>query len=171
MANFNSSILFALQNEDATLAYKTVPDEPPGAYAISGINSKSFPVEFNQINNITQIRRGPAVQSFYKTHFWNTYYDQLISDDLASRVLDAAINSGANTAVKLLQKAVNSISENKLVEDGKWGPATLNAVNKGDQSKLLSSFKKIRSDHYDAIVEKNPSLTKYLSAWKARASK
>ena len=169
MADFNTAINFVLQNEDSTHSYATVKDSPPGAYAISGINSAAFPDQFVVINSIPQAQRGPAVLDFYKQEFWNKWYSQLISDDLACRVLDTAVNNGPGTAVKLLQLALNSIGTPTLNVDGEWGPATLAAANYADPKSLLTAFRLARVNHYQAIVAKNPDNAKYLNVWLARA--
>ena len=164
MASFDVAYEWTMNNEDAQRQYKTVPDAPPGAFAISGINSAAFPSEFAAINACPQAQRGPLVKAFYQRHFWNQWFDQLALDDLAKRVFDAGINMGEGTAVKLLQEAAD------VAPDGLLGPATVRTANLSGEA-LIDAFIAQRVAHYKLIVLKNPADQKYLANWLARASK
>ncbi len=160
MADFHTDFEFMENNEDRAQAHALVPDAPPGAHAISGINSAAYPAEFAAIAAIPQNQRGPAVEQFYQVHFWNKFEGQL-SDDLAERVLDEAVNAGPGTAVRILQQAINSVG-GKLAVDGAWGPSTISAALLCDQTALLNSFRQARLAHYQAIVARDPSKAQYL---------
>jgi lysozyme family protein len=172
VADFLISYEWMLNNEDAAHSYAVVPDAPPGAHAISGINSSSFPSQFEAIQAIPQNQRGPAVQNFYQTQFWSKWFQQLTSDEVAKRVFDASVNMGGGTAVHLLQQAVNDSSPATVLnEDGLWGPKTVGAVNACDPVTLVAAFKSARAFHYECIVKANPQDEKYLAGWIARAEK
>ena len=166
MADFLVSYNWAMDNEDRGRQYKMVPDAPPGAYAISGINSFAYPTQFAAINVIPQTQRGPAVQNFYQTQFWNTRFAQLLSDDIAKRVFDSAVNMGPGTAVKVLQTAINQIVTTPIAVDGGWGPNTVAAANGCVAVALVSQFQQARLAHYQAIVAANPADLKYLGTEK-----
>ena len=119
MADFQVCYNWMMDNEDQGRQYKTVPDAPPGAFAISGINSSAFPTQFAKINALTLDQRGAVVEQFYQDTFWNKWFDQIASDELAERVFDSAVNMGPGTAVKLLQTAAGCPA------DGVWGPQTV----------------------------------------------
>ena len=172
MADFLISYEWMLNNEDTAHSYAVVPDAPPGAHAISGINSSSFPSQFEAIQAIPQNQRGPAVQNFYQTQFWNQWFQQLTSDEVAKRVYDASVNMGGGTAVYLLQQAVNDSSPATVLnEDGLWGPKTVGASNACDPVALVAALKSARVFHYECIVKANPSDQEYLADWVARAEK
>ena len=57
MALFDVSFRWAMQNEDPLMQYKTEPDAPPGAFAISGINSAKWPEEYAFIESLAQDQR------------------------------------------------------------------------------------------------------------------
>lgn len=172
MAVFLTSYFWMLENEDATHAYAVVPDAPPGAHAISGINSSAFPSQFETIAALPQNQRGPAVQNFYQTQFWNQWFQQLTSDEVAKRVFDASVNMGPGTAVYLLQQAVNDSSPATVLnEDSQWGPKTVGAANACNPVALVAAFKSARVFHYECIVKANPQDEKYLAAWITRAEK
>ncbi len=170
MADFQTCFEWMLDNEDARRAYARVPDAPPGAFAISGINSAAFPSDFAAIEAIPQAQRGPSIKRFYEVHFWNNWFSQLLSDDLAKRVFDAAVNMGAGTAIRLLQTAANALG-GALTVDGGWGTLTLTAANSANSAALIATFIEAREDHYREIVRNNPADEKYLEEWLARAGK
>ena len=172
MADLTTCYLWMLENEDPTHAYAVVPDAPPGAHAISGINSAAFPSQFEAIEALPQNQRGPAVWSFYVDQFWNSWFAQLVSDEVAKRVYDASVNMGPGTAVYLLQQAVNDSSPATVLnEDSQWGPKTVGAANACDPVALVAAFKSARVFHYECIVKANPQEEKYLAAWITRAEK
>lgn len=169
MANFEVAFTWMMLNEDSQRQYATVPDV--GFQAISGINSKSFPDQFATINAIPQAQRGPAVEQFYMVNFWNPWFGQIISDEVAKRVFDAAVNMGSSTAVKILQIACNSLLTPLIAQDGAWGPATVHQVNDAAPDALVSAYIAARRAHYVDIIRVKPELSRYLAAWLARASK
>jgi lysozyme family protein len=172
MANWDVCFSWMLDNEDATRAYKVVPDAPPGAHAIAGVNSGAWPAEYAAIAALPQDQRGPLVEAFYQERFWNKWYTQLTSDEVAKRVLDASVNMGSVAAVRCLQEACNEEGgfDPPLAEDGKWGQHTIAAVNSSG-AWLISAFRQARVARYKAIVAANPALAHYLPQWIARAEK
>ncbi len=176
MADWNTAFNWMMDNEDNSRACKQVPDSAPAGvagpcYAISGINSGSWPNEFAAIAAIPQPQRGALVQQFYHDRFWSDWFEQVTSDDVCKRVFDFAVNGSTHQAVKCLQEAVNSLGGAPIAEDGGWGPNTLKAVNGTDAEALVTAFKTQRVAHYRAIAAANPDRAKYLAAWTARAGK
>jgi lysozyme family protein len=174
MADWNTAYNWMMDNEDAPRACAQVSDAPPGAFAISGINSASWPAEFAAIAAIPQQQREPLVQQFYQNHYWNTWFAQVGSDEVCKRVFDFAVNGGNGTSVRCLQQAANSLlaaGVAPIAEDGGWGPMTLAAVNAADPVALQAAFQAERVAHYQAIVAADPSKAVYLTAWTARANK
>jgi lysozyme family protein len=173
VADFDYCYAFVLANEDRTPpVYAEVPDDPPGARAISGINSAYFPAQFAIIASLPQAQRGPSVKAFYQSTFWNAWYAQLLDTDLGARVLDAAVDMGPRTAVELAQDAVNGQGhEPQLARDGVWGPLTLAAINGLEPNGLLTAFKGVRAFKYKCIAAANPALASNLPGWLARAAK
>jgi lysozyme family protein len=175
MGNFDVCFSWLMQDEDATNLHATVRDNCPSGctgpcWAISGINSGAWPVQFAKINALPQDQRGVEVKNFYQTQFWNQYFAQIASDEVAKRVFDMSVNGGEGTEIKLLQKAVNSFHVgNPLTVDGSLGPATVAAVNAVNPLTLVAAFQQAQEDHYRAVVAANPAKAKYLAVWLARA--
>lgn len=168
MSNFDVAFDWMMDNEDTQRKCEIVSDAPPGAHAISGINSYSFPSAFRRIAALPPASRMTAVSDFYLVYFWIPGSLALLnSDEIAKRVFDAAINMGSHTAVKLLQSCLGPSIE----PDGIWGPLTVTAVNEADLNALVEAFKTARADHYRKIVQNNPESEKYLKGWLARCVK
>lgn len=153
MADFLPSLSFLLDNEDAARECKIAPDACPKGcagpcFAISGVNSGAWPSDYARIAALPQSERLPAVGAFYETNFWNAArLAGIDSQDIANRVLDEAVWSGAGTAIRLLQRAVNAVrspSETPLVEDGLLGPVSLSAVNSAPEADLLVRYRRER---------------------------
>lgn len=170
MSTYIPALNFVLDNEDHYRKYANVPDAPPGAHAISGINSAAYPEQYAKILAIPQAQRGPAISDFYLTEFWTPLgASGLNSQDVANRVLDQAVNGGLKSGGTLLQIAANACGST-LVVDGSIGPHTCTVVNALDEDTLLSAFKTARINHYKAIALHNPADAKYLAEWLGRAS-
>ena len=125
----------------------------------------STPAQFARIALIPQSQRGPFIQNFYQIEFWNKWLAQIVSDEVAKRVFDEAVNAGQGTAVKILQTALNT------EVDELWGPNTVAAANAAQESSLVSGFIAARIQHYKDIAKDNPAEAKYLPSWIARAEK
>ena len=179
MADWPVCFNWAMDSEDPRREYAQVPDACPGGcegpcYAIAGINSGAFPLQFAKIAALPQAERGDEVEWFYQAEFWNEWFAPIVSNDVAKRVLDMAVNGGAGTAVKLLQQAILSLwkgsgTQPELAIDGKWGPQTVAHANACDSKALVSAFQQVRAAYYQAIVAANPAKAKYLDGWLARA--
>ena len=159
--NFNIAFAFAMAFEDPKCQCVIVPDV--GGHAISGINSAAFPAEYAVIADASPSARALMVRNFYLDHFWNRWLESLHDIELAKRVFDAGINMGAETAVRVLQKALN------IKEDGAWGPNTLGTANSA--SNAVGLVIAARVAHYQDIVAKHPDKAVYLDEWLARARK
>jgi lysozyme family protein len=175
MADFVTAFQWMIESEDSRQQCAVVPDSTPAGaagpcFAISGINSGSYPGDYASIAALPQGSRLAAVEAFYKKQYWSSWYDQLVSDDLAKRVFDFAVNGGPGTAVKTLQRAVNSLGGN-LTVDGGWGPMTLAAVNAANQAALVQAFVNTRVAYYQLIAANNPANAQFLQGWIARAEK
>jgi hypothetical protein len=179
MADWNTAYNWMMDNED--IARSCAEDSaacPAGVagpcYAISGINSGLWPEEFAAIAALPQAERWQLVQQFYAQHFWNIWYEQLVSNDLCKRVFDFTVNSGSSTSVRCLQQALNGLTGPdgaQLIDDGGWGDMTVEAANAADPAALVAAFQAQRVAYYLAIAAAKPSLAINLPAWIARAEK
>ena len=65
----------------------------------------------------------PLVQDFYRRNFWVSWMEQIGAQSVANWAFDKSVNMGIGQAVKLIQRAAG------VDDDGRFGPATLAAVN------------------------------------------
>jgi len=157
MAHWEIVYNWMMDNEDAARACAQVSDASTGAFVISGIGSLSWPAEFAAIAALAPDKREPLVQQ---------------SDELCKRVFDFAVSGGSSAAVRALQQALNALTREgaaQLVDDGDWGPTTLDAANSADPAALIEAFEQARVARYHALASANTAQAHHLSQWLARA--
>lgn len=169
MASFSTCFnQFVLLNEAGDPPRYHISPDPtksdPNAKVCAGINSAAFPRDFAFIAALPEDQRPAVVDAFYQRVFWNTYLSSLNSNRIAAVVLDAMVNQGPGTGVKLLQRATGACGLVMTV-DGLWGPVTVAAANSVPPEKLFPAFQQAREDAYRKIGGPN------LEAWLARAAK
>lgn len=105
-----------------------------------------------------------AVESFYKTNFWDKIKgDQINNQSIANIMYDWYVNSGYH-AIQWMQKVVG------VTADGVIGPKTLQAINAGCQEEIFKQYKAARINFYHDIVKKRPAQRKFLSGWLNRTN-
>lgn len=121
--------------------------------------------------------------AIYKANYWDKLsLDSvaMVSEAVALEVFDTAINCGAGTEGKFLQRALNALNNGgsaypDLAVDGAVGSATVKAMAaflakrgaEGEQV-LLATLNGLQLGHYLAIVEKDPSQKKWFFGWVLR---
>lgn len=95
--------------------YVNHPDDP-GGETQWGISKRSYPQA-----NIKALTRGDA-KLIYRRDFWDRGSMDQYDPAIAYQVFDIAVNSGIETAVRLLQRAIG------VADDGHIGPLTVAAV-------------------------------------------
>lgn len=117
------------------------------------------------------------IEDFYKKEFWDKLRCDEINDSLvAGKLFDIAVNMGCRHAVKMIQRATNSLLDDsaQLFEDGKIGARTLSAITEvgiiHGYNALLVALRILQRDRYLEIVKNNPSQEKFLKGWLNRAS-
>lgn len=88
---------------------------------------------------------------------------------LSAHVFCHGVNAGSSTAIKLLQKAINSVYKAQIAVDGKIGTQTLSYANKESKmNTLIAEYIDRRNEFYQNIVKRNPSQKKFLKGWLSR---
>ena len=116
----------------------------PGGRTNMGISQKTFDAwrdsleeERADVATLT----ADEVKDIYKDRYWDTIRGDELPTSIAILVMDAAVNSGPQRAIKTLQKAANGANGNKALKiDGKIGPATIAASNAAAEDRLLDEF-------------------------------
>ena len=179
MAKFEDSVGYVMSNEG------TFSDHPndPGGVTFWGVSLRFLESvgEAGDIDkdgdvdadDVRALNRVDAIV-FYARRFWKPLQLQLLdSQAVATRVLDMAVNAGNTRAVKILQKAVNSMVDEglKLKVDGKLGPMTRGAANSLGGIELMVALREKHASFYKAIAKKNPDFKVFLKGWLRRAAK
>jgi len=130
MANIGRIIDYMLSNEDPKLIGKVIVDNN-GARARFGINEK-FHADLTSQGFFDGMSHDDAL-ALARTVYVNEYCkplmcDQIVSDEMAAKFLDIAVNAGVSEAVRLMQRSLNYQS-GLIVEDGVMGAKTLDAIN------------------------------------------
>ncbi len=107
---------------------------------------------------------------YYRELWWDKYgYERIISDDVAARLFDMAVNMGGVQAHKLIQRAVNHCGE-LVACDGGLGPVTITAINSVPARQLLAEFSIQCAEFYKGLAVRKPTLGKFLAGWLNRAA-
>lgn len=96
----------------------------------------------------------------------------LLSRKITEELVDTGVNMGPGTAIKFLQRALNSLTESGVEIDGKMGKQTLTALKeylihrkyKGEDVlvRMLESFQGTR---YVELTEANPKQKAFIYGW------
>lgn len=176
MADFTTAINIILKHEGG---WANNPNDPGGAtnWGISLRWLKTVQPDAD----ISTIRGMPQTKAIdlYRRYFWDPWpYGLIMNQQVATKVLDMAVNMGPPSfrptdrpwAHIILQRAVNDCNGNDVVEDGIFGPQTLEAINRANSLQLLGKLISEQSDYYRRIAEQNPKLKGFLPGWLARAA-
>lgn len=112
----------------------------------------------------------PDAKEIYKKYWWDRFrYQAINSLGVASKVFDMAVNMGAMAAHKVLQQAINRISNNKLQVDGILGKKTIDAINSQNDVLLREQLRMCCKEKYIKIVADKPHMHWALKGWLHRA--
>lgn len=113
--------------------YVNNPDDP-GGETNWGISRRAYPDL--DIRNLTR----DNAKLIYRRDFWNRIHADSLPSSVAFQTFDFAVNSGINTAVRYLQRAIG------VADDGYWGPITQAAVAAADESDIIMRLNGLRLD-------------------------
>lgn len=97
----------------------------PGGETKWGISKRSYPDL--DIANLTR----EAAREIYRRDFWERIRADDLPDGVAFQAFDFAVNSGIETAVRYLQRALG------VADDGHYGEATREAARAMSESDLI----------------------------------
>ena len=111
-----------------------------------------------------------TVAPIYEALYWKAAHCDGLSYDTALVLFDAAVNHGARTSIRLMQRGLNALG-GKLAEDGLWGAKTAQELTFAESyyptGMCLAAIKK-RDEYYDNLVKQNSSQRVFLQGWKNR---
>ena len=181
-ANYDAAFRFLMSNETYTGKDGSIVShyEDPATGEISnwGISLKWLQTVMPEATADTvRALTEDQAKVLYQKYWWQQYKIGLIPSSLvASKLFDACVNMGAETAIKILQETLNEPleeGESQVTVDGCIGPQVVNAVSfeckytNGEQT-LLDAFAANLATHYEQIVENNPVNKNNLDTWMKR---
>lgn len=119
--------------------YSNDPKDP-GGETNWGISKRSYPSV--DIKNLSRW----AAEDIYRRDFWNKIQADKLPGGLAFQLFDFAVNSGIETAVRYLQRAIG------VADDGHWGPVSQARLEKFSESDLIMLVLAARLDFMTRLV-------------------
>lgn len=111
---------------------------------------------------------------YYKAKYWDYAKLDQFPPDLAYEVFDQSVNIGNGMAIRHLQRALNILNHNgndypDLIEDGIFGPNTLNAVLKNkNPDAVVKYMNAFQGQYYADLAKKNPKFETFTNGWGKR---
>lgn len=118
-------------------------------------------------NDVKALTENEAAEIYRAIYYFLPRIDALPAS-LQAHVFDIGVNSGPRAAIKMLQRALNSLLCH-VNEDGIIGPQTIAAVRTQPPSKINNALVEIRRKFYESIVADNPEKQKFMKGWCSRA--
>ncbi|WLT32693.1 glycoside hydrolase family 108 protein [Geothrix sp. PMB-07] len=166
----DNALAFTLGNEGG---YVNHPADPGGATNF-GIIQRNLDKwngahpELGFPGDVKDLTKDQA-STIYRTDYWR--WDGLSDAAIAIKLFDIGVNCSLEVAVKLLQKALNTLITAPISVDGQPGPATLGAANAQSPSALMQALCQAQKNYYQSIVDRNPSQSVFLKGWLRRADR
>lgn len=179
MADFKDALSYALSHEGG---YSNDPRDS-GGETILGISRKNWPdLDLWRIvdklktempfdgrrlaEHITKRINDNAlamdmIEAFYRENFWR--YDNIVSQAVANKVFDYAVNMGPRNATMVLQRALRACGI-PIGDDGILGPETIKAANAADPQMLLVGLRSEAAGYYRKIGK-----SAFINGWLNRA--
>lgn len=147
----------------------------PTMYGVTEQVARSYGYQ----GNMKDLPRDTAIAIYTRRYWINPKLDQVasISEAIAEELLDTGINMGQATAIKFLQRALNTLNKQAsqypdLPVDGGIGPMTLYALKryltlrgKAGETVLLRMLNAQQSVRYIEIAERNPNQEDFMFGW------
>lgn len=131
-ANFDRALSEVLKHEGGFVNH---PDDPGGA-TNKGITIAVYRKWVDKNGSVEDLKRisDATVAHIYRKHYWNAVRGDGLPSGVDYAVFDFAVNSGVSRAVKFLQTIL------KVPVDGRVGPVTLAAANRGVPDALINQY-------------------------------
>lgn len=148
--NFDTAFDRLMGNEGG---YVNDPRDP-GGETNWGISKRSYP--FVDIRNLSRMQ----AKAIYLRDFWQRGQMDQYDGAIAYQVFDIAVNSGIETAIRLLQRAAG------VADDGHIGPVTVAAIRSKSVTDMLMLIVAERLDFW----RKLSTWPVYGKGWAGRAA-
>lgn len=165
MADIQIAINYVLRFEDATLS-GVITTAPDGKRTRFGVDEHFHPELTNSLFYTTMGATAAlqvAIGIYERDYCQPLCIEQIADQEVANKLLSLGVNCGVVPAARMLQEAVG------VCGDGRIGPITLDAVDRAYPAELLGRLRELATAHYEALIDRNPSLECYKAGWLRRA--
>jgi lysozyme family protein len=108
------------------------------------------------------------VKPIYRQNYWNLCKaDNITNQEVAELLVDMIIHCGVGFNAQHIKAFQRIVGAN---QDGKVGPLTLQATNKGNSRKIYNELSKYRKSFYKKLTLRRPTQKKFLRGWYNRLS-
>lgn len=181
MAKFEDAIKYLIDHEvlkkadGSIISFTNDPNDPGGAtnwgITLVSLVAAGWDIDHDGDVDVDDVKAltEPKAEEYYRKFWWNRFrFGEIVSQEVANKVFDTAVNMGARFAIKFLQQAVNMLGFSIAV-DGGVGLVTLRTVNACDPLEVLRHFREFQKERYLQLIAKNSKLAKYRNGWLKRA--
>ena len=116
---------------------------------------------------LRNITRGQAFEIFRVGYWLPSGADRIVDCELAFQIADISYNSGSGNSTKILQRAINDLGGNVVV-DGAIGRNTINAANALPAADIYRQLRARRWSFYETIMRNDPSQERFRNGWRNR---
>lgn len=173
MAKFESAIPIILQHEGGAKFTQT-PGDRGGAtkYGITLATLRRWRGKRVQARDVKALTQEEA-EKIYRLFYWEACRcDEIVNQDVATKVFDVAVNCGPERSARIVQKACSFLlaSATKCPIDGVIGPKTITTINVLGRTELLKGIIRFQREHYERIISRDPTQEKFRRGWMNRAA-
>lgn len=172
MADFSIAFDYMIGNEDYPSSdprFGEVSTDNDGGLVRFGINSKSLGKELINTTYYTTMPNDEAIgvaKELYSTTIWAKMLgDEIVSQRMASKIFDMAVNSGDEEAAKLTQRAAS------VNVSGTIDAVTIGALNSMTEIFILNELVFWDLWFVKEVIKNHPEYKRYMKDWNERAQK
>ena len=116
-------------------------------------------------NDIRHLSAATAERIYFE-YFWQRLpFDDINSQEIATRLFDLTVNTGQAHAIAMIQRAINNVNPSEhILVDSQFGVKTLTAINTLDEHKLYNALICEASKYYHDIA-KHGNNQVFLKGW------
>jgi hypothetical protein len=116
----------------------------------------------NMIYHDTETQK--EVEEIFRKNYWDRLsLDHIESEIIAEEIFIFAVVAGVKNSARLAQAIVGAKT------DGIIGSKTIAALNNFNEIEFDGMFDVLEIKYFNELVEKNPTLSKYIKGWRRRA--
>lgn len=179
---------FTIANRITAKWEKGLVDHPsdPGGITYNGVSLRFLQdigmdidgdgdVDADDIIKLARDKDQAKVDEVFYRYFWKgANLDEYTSLPIQIACYDANVNTGKKQAAKFLQRAINTLGENKIAVDGAIGPKSMEAmrflVDRGHGMRVAFLAIDERVKFYKSLCESKPSYKVFLKGWLNRTN-